>query len=463
MPSFQQAQMPYHYSDYASRYGPANYGSQEYHGPSASFYHNSAAQDLVVDPYDRYKHSAGSAAPMYGLPNAYVNAHMNMPAPIGPHMLPPVRNEDRYTSHQPYNEQRRQYSDSTQQNQQPKEEKAVGGVSAKLDYDMEQMTDFVAEMTVGMYDIYKSRICIADIDLIRSIKPGMSYPSSFRKWVLQVLNATRLPSATILLSLSYLTLRVRGLSAKERFVPTERSLYQLLTVALILGSKFLDDNTFQNKSWAEVSNISVVELNKDEREWLEAFNHRLHFDSDSPDGYSSWAEQWVIFKARATSLYPSDGSLPRQRSLRQTMTPSAYQQPFARPAPSNTSRSSDNDGQYNGQSYSPYGPWFDHRSGTGIDTSPSTAPHTGPNTPDYYGARSGWGHVDSYAARQQQYALASMSQFSHQMPAHPAAYQTPNFSHGGGMWNCHSAACQCSGCRSQNHFMQPRYGPIVVG
>jgi hypothetical protein len=68
----------------------------------------------------------------------------------------------------------------------------------------------------------------------------------------------------------------------------------MLTVALLLGSKFLDDNTFQNKSWAEVSNIPVSELNSMELDWLFAFDWKIHERiHDQQDGFASWLSHWA--------------------------------------------------------------------------------------------------------------------------------------------------------------------------
>lgn len=464
MPAYQYGQLPYPVSDVDPRYPSVNYGvsPNHYQGYGQTDCHPSQLSDstVVAYPYMEYNPVFDKYNPMFDSSNHY-NGAMNLPMPVGAPLLPPLRIDERYMGNYPQN-YGHGHSDGNQAQSQVKEEKPVGGVSAKLDYDMEQMTDFVSEMTVGMYDILKYRICIADIDLTRSIKPTSTVSPSFRKWVLGVLNATRLPSATVLLSLSYLTLRVRGLFATGRFAPQDRSLYQMLTVGLILGSKFLDDNTFQNKSWAEVSNIPVVELNTEERDWLGAFNHRLHHDANAPDGFVCWEEKWKTFKTRAAtvSAAAADATIARQRSLRPTATPTTYQQQaFGRNAHPILPYPVDmTGGSYSSPSYSPYGGW------TGYESSPSTAPHTGPNTPDFYVAQSGWGSFDHYGSRHAQSGFPSLPQPKPQVHAHNMAYPTSHYNlPNTTMWNCHSSACQCSGCRNQAQFFQPRYGQILVG
>ena len=52
--------------------------------------------------------------------------------------------------------------------------------------------------------------------------------------------------------------------------------YRLLTVALMLGNKFLDDNTYTNKTWAEVSGITVGEIHVMEVEFLSNMRYTLY-------------------------------------------------------------------------------------------------------------------------------------------------------------------------------------------
>ncbi|KAJ5551201.1 hypothetical protein N7461_005899 [Penicillium sp. DV-2018c] len=264
---------------------------------SVNTHHQSAHQ--MNNARDHQMNQSGLFNPMVGsaLPAMRHNVHL----PPMDAAIPP--------------QYRRQETAPMQQPEQPrKEEKATGGVAAHLDYEMEHMSDFVAEMAQGMYDLFETNITLADIDLARSIHPGSSVPPPFRKYVFQILSSTRLPSATILLGLFYLASRMRLLSAKRNVTKSDSSLvYRMLTVALLLGSKFLDDNTFQNKSWAEVSNIPVAELNRMELEWLFAFDWKIHDCTyDKEDGFNSWRAHWDTWRAKATA---------RAQEPRQTLAP----------------------------------------------------------------------------------------------------------------------------------------------
>ncbi|KAJ5888117.1 hypothetical protein N7495_008158 [Penicillium taxi] len=265
------------------------------------------------------------------------------------------------------------------QQEQPKEEKATGGVATYLDYDMERMSDFVAEMAQGMYALYNTKITLSDIDFARSIAPGSSTPPQFRKYVYQILSSTRLPSSTILLALFYLSLRMRLLSSQRVFKNGTSQIYRMLTVSLILGSKFLDDNTFQNKSWSEVSNIPVAELNKMELEWLFAFDWKLHTRMYAEDdGYNSWRRRWESWRAKANL---------RAQESRQTLAPikTNLVRPHQAPVVSKAPLSPEGEGPIPPQYQRNENSWLNPAAS---EYSPPSAAYTGPSTPVYYPALS---------------------------------------------------------------------------
>lgn len=74
--------------------------------------------------------------------------------PMGAPVLPPLRIQDHMSFGDDYQRRLQQEQESRvaqqQQRQAAKEEKPTGGVSAKLDYEMERMTDFVTEATQSM-------------------------------------------------------------------------------------------------------------------------------------------------------------------------------------------------------------------------------------------------------------------------------------------------------------------------
>ncbi|KKA27606.1 hypothetical protein TD95_001730 [Thielaviopsis punctulata] len=162
-----------------------------------------------------------------------------------------------------------------------------GGVCAVLDYEVEHMTDYVAEMAV------------------RVVMPESAVSDRFRKFVSQILTSTRLPSTTILLGMNYLAKRINTIKANPLvhgpYKASEGEVWRFLTVALLLASKFLDDNTFQNRSWSEVTSIPVSELNSLEFEWLAACHWQLYVNLDNTKDYQAWLEDWKSWQSTRKS------------------------------------------------------------------------------------------------------------------------------------------------------------------
>lgn len=149
-----------------------------------------------------------------------------------------------------------------------------GGVCAVLDYDVEAMAEYVAEMST------------------RVVTPEAPVTPAFRKFVSQILTSTRLPSTTILLGMNYLAKRINSMKTQGPYKASEGQVWRYLTVSLLLGSKFLDDNTFQNRSWSEVSGIAVSELNALEFDWVQSMSWRLYVNLDLSKDYQAWLENW---------------------------------------------------------------------------------------------------------------------------------------------------------------------------
>ncbi|CAH1759307.1 10602_t:CDS:2 [Entrophospora sp. SA101] len=108
------------------------------------------------------------------------------------------------------------------------------------------------------------------------IPPGGSYVNCqrfneykpkdpFKKFCLDVLATTQISFPAVLLSLLYIhRMKIRNPKIKGQ----NGSEYRTFTVALMLANKFLDDNTYTNKTWSEVTRIPVAEINTMEIEFL---------------------------------------------------------------------------------------------------------------------------------------------------------------------------------------------------
>jgi hypothetical protein len=343
-----------------------------------------------------------------------------------------------------------------------------GGVCAVLDYEVELMADYVSEMAT------------------RIVMPRSNVNAAFRKFVSQILTSTRLPSTTILLGMNYLAKRINMMHAAGQTNHTEGQVWRMLTIALLLGSKFLDDNTFQNKSWSEVSGIPVQELNSLEYEWLGAISWCLYVNLDESKDYQAWLanwQEWLDTKKRqqaqatrdrlASLVPPIDTDFSRQRN--QLAYSAWHQQQVAeyerlsslkrsQPASATTFRREQ-------PAWSAY-PVSWHPS------APLTPPDSGYGTPEYCNsAASVNSHYNEWFDR----ALGngSSSQRSYQRPSGYSAYhQGPHaprnhanyssfYNYNQNIWEPPSAAdCNCAGHslnKPQPYFMGHNYGQPVVG
>lgn len=374
---------------------------------------------------------------------SYVSTAMNAKGPI----LPPIQTRERPVSQ--YNQVQSKQSNIMVP---PKEDKpVVGGVAAHLDYEMEQMVDFVSESAQGMYALSHTSICFADIDVAQSLIPNTSVPPAFRKYVSQVLSSTRLPSSTILYGLYYLDQRMTALSKEGRY-PNGNSghIYRMLTTALLLGSKFLDDNTFQNRSWSEVSNISVQELNILELEWLKSMQWGLHIDFNDPEGFELWDLKWKQFKAarvnlsiESLKLNPLNSNIQGHPSAGKRISPTLpYPVPYNEPSYTTTIKDRLPLQWSNARYDARYDEWSAPPSATRY--SPPSAPHTGPTTPECYGR--GWYNND-YKSYGSSNVTTPASAQSFQTFIQQASYQKPYLQqYAVGPWSSHNAHCGCGYC-----------------
>ncbi|KZF19667.1 hypothetical protein L228DRAFT_270990 [Xylona heveae TC161] len=421
--------------EFSERYGPSPAflppGQMAYHPPPS--YNGVAAAT-----------SASSAAPL-------MSGYGSVAAPA----LPPIRAPDALAAELSSYQARSQLEQDARSKPPPKEDKAVGGVAAHLDYEMEQMSDFVSEMAQGMYDLYASRICLADIDIMHSVQPSSPVPPAFRKWVSQILASTRLPSSTILLGLYYLSSRMTMLPAQGQCKSSSGQVYRMLTVALVLASKFLDDNTFQNRSWSEVSGIAVSELNTLEAEWLVDIDWKLHVESHHIESWrahwESWTAEAVARASKSVKLAPLDTNIQRSNLLQKPFSPAPmYPAHFGGPALLGSGVE-----RQQSQFHSPghFDHWFYPAP---IEHSPTSAPETGPTTPEYYGLPGPW----SFGVAPPPYSLHAVprSVQAGQLPSQPPSYHhTPYVQpFAQNIWGGHGFGCGCLYCARQHEpFFMP--------
>jgi len=328
-----------------------------------------------------------------------------------------------------------------------------GGVCAVLDYEVDQMTDYVAEMAQ------------------RILKPDNSQVSPpFRKFVSGLLSSTRLPRTTILLGMNYLARRNNMLKENTSFAPNEGQVWRMLTIGLLLGSKFLDDNTFQNRSWSEVSGIPVAELNTLEHEWLDGIDYKLYVNLDESKDFKAWIQNWNSWREnknvertatldRLAPLAPIDTNVQRTRPYTQSY--SGYAKSSSRERPQSGFMAPYEHAAWGNSYPTPH-------------LTPPSAPDSGLNTPEYLSATGGGPRYNDWALFNQYSRGYQPQTHATYVPPRVAPYHTPTYTtyhgahYGGNIWDVGTAYCDCQLCvphAKHPYYMSQGYGAqqVVAG
>ncbi|KAG1057701.1 hypothetical protein G6F43_000482 [Rhizopus delemar] len=136
----------------------------------------------------------------------------------------------------------------------------------------------------------------------------------------QILNATQLSESVVLLSLKYIAILLQN---SPHIQGADGSEYRLFTVALMLANKFLDDNTFTNKTWSEVTGMKVTDLNIMELEFLDVLQFRLTVKKEE---YERWRTALYDFRHQLLCV-PEE--IQRQK-LMETVAQSRQQEQYYR-------------------------------------------------------------------------------------------------------------------------------------
>ncbi|RMD44962.1 hypothetical protein DV735_g163, partial [Chaetothyriales sp. CBS 134920] len=191
------------------------------------------------------------------------------------------------------------------------------------------LAEFAAEITCLFWFESSETLDIAektpkDACVTRGLTTDSIPSAGFRKWVTTILSTTQVSKEVILLALMFIY-------RLKKFNPTvsgkRGSEFRLLTIALMLGNKFLDDNTYTNKTWAEVSGISVAEIHIMEVEFLSNMRYELYASE------SQWYE-WKEMLGRLGAFYEKASVLPHTDA--QPITPTTQSFAHRLPSPPST-------------------------------------------------------------------------------------------------------------------------------
>jgi Cyclin, N-terminal domain len=177
------------------------------------------------------------------------------------------------------------------------QQQITGGVAANLDYNIEDMAEFLSTMAHGIMDT-------------SGMERDPEFIKSFCSFVNQVLTATRLPRETVILALVYLSKRW-ALGSVPNVRADSSAAYHMLVVALVLANKFHDDNTFTNKSWFEATGIPIAQITSCEAAWLKEIKWSLHVHEKDFKGWEKWNDCWNLFVSPEYQQQASPKSMGR--------------------------------------------------------------------------------------------------------------------------------------------------------
>jgi hypothetical protein len=131
---------------------------------------------------------------------------------------------------------------------------------------------------------------------------------TFVQFMQKLLETTQVSQSVIVLSLHY----IYRLKERNRFTAGQAgSEFRIAVAALMMANKFLDDNTYTNKTWAEVSGIELAEISRMEREFLMGVDFSLYVDKATYESWLNLLKGLVMAKERDSRHFRKSRVLPR--------------------------------------------------------------------------------------------------------------------------------------------------------
>ncbi|KAI0697154.1 cyclin-domain-containing protein [Cytidiella melzeri] len=143
---------------------------------------------------------------------------------------------------------------------------------------------------------------------------------AFVRFMQKVLETTQVSQSVIVLALHY----IYRLKIRNRYTNGQPgSEYRVSIAALMMANKFLDDNTYTNKTWSEVSGIGLEEINTMEREFLLGIDFGLYVDKATYISWLNLLKGLVLAKEKNSRHWRRS---PRARVAGQAKVPRSYGQ-----------------------------------------------------------------------------------------------------------------------------------------
>ncbi|KAF8168524.1 cyclin-domain-containing protein [Crassisporium funariophilum] len=122
----------------------------------------------------------------------------------------------------------------------------------------------------------------------------------FMQFMQKLLETTQVSQSVIVLSLHY----IHRLKERNQCTPAQSgSEFRIAVTGLMMANKFLDDNTYTNKTWSEVSGIELEEINRMEREFLFGVDFNLYVDKFTYDAWLNLLKGLVMAVERDSKRF----------------------------------------------------------------------------------------------------------------------------------------------------------------
>ncbi|KAJ3805783.1 cyclin-domain-containing protein [Lentinula aff. lateritia] len=204
-----------------------------------------------------------------------------------------------------------------------------------LDFTHKRSAHFIAEKTCEMICYLWFTTPPSSESNTASSSPLFHRPNSattlqlvasptFVSFMQKLLETTQVSQSVIVLSLHY----IYRLKERNRFTPAQAgSEFRIAVAGLMMANKFLDDNTYTNKTWSEVSGIELTEINRMEREFLMGVDCNLYVDKATYESWLNLLKGLVLAKERDSRHYHKSRAstrAPRHPGSSLTNTPHRY-------------------------------------------------------------------------------------------------------------------------------------------
>ncbi|KAI7879804.1 hypothetical protein K492DRAFT_147922 [Lichtheimia hyalospora FSU 10163] len=269
--------------------------------------------------YPHYHHQ-----PVDATTNAVPGSLYQQPRHVGQQYHHPIAHHPTVPTQAPTPTRHAVYQPAPQPAAPPEPLPSASDVQHTLGLNLPQMAEFASSMVylmwharrpsvMALHDASKSaggtNTTEQDAQSRETAHIANATSSAFKKFSRQILHATQLSESVVMLSLKYIAML---LQRNPNIQGAEGSEYRLFTVALMLANKFLDDNTFTNKTWSDVSGMKVTDLNIMELEFLDVLHFGLFVKKDE---FERWKVALVNFKNQLHSVYQAQEQQQRQKMI----------------------------------------------------------------------------------------------------------------------------------------------------